>query len=116
MQIFWGPGSFVTALTIAYDHPLRYPLQLIVSLGQFYGVVLYYATAIFDHYIMQVTYTRPEAAYYWGYFVFTNGFWVVIPVWLIWQSVSATWSAFAAVNDAAKVMDRMGRANGKKVN
>ena len=37
MQVFWGPLSFVTAALIAYDHPLRYPLQLIVSLGQFYG-------------------------------------------------------------------------------
>ncbi|KAH8728131.1 Emopamil binding protein-domain-containing protein [Phaeosphaeriaceae sp. PMI808] len=113
---FWGPLSFVTACLIAYDHPLRYPLQLIVSLGQFYGDVLYYATSMFDHYILNVSYSRPEAAYYWGYFVLMNAFWIIIPGWLMIQSVSATWSAFSAVNDAAKLMAKAGRMNGKKVN
>lgn len=65
-QAFWGPLSFLTAYFIAVDHPLRYSLQLIVSLGQFYGDVLYYATSLFDHYILDVAYTRPEAAYYWA--------------------------------------------------
>jgi len=118
LQVFWGPLSFVTAALIAYDHPLRYPLQLIVSLGQFYGDVLYYATSMFDHYILNVTYSRPEAAYYWGYFVLMNAFWIVIPGFLMAQSVNATWSAFSAVNDAAKVMQmqKAGRMNGKKVN
>lgn len=116
IQAFWGPGSFITAALIAYDHPLRYPLQLIVSLGQFYGDVLYYATSIFDHNILNISYSRPEAAYYWGYFVLMNAFWIVIPGFLMVQSVNATWSAFSAVNDAAKVMARAGRMNGKKVN
>jgi len=95
---------------------VRYSLQLIVSLGQFYGDVLYYATSMFDDHIYNLSYSRPEAAYYWGYFVLMNAFWIVIPGFLMWQSVSATWSAFSAVNDAAKVMARAGRANGKKVN
>ena len=95
-QAFWGPLSFVTAGLIAYDHPVRYPLQLIVSLGQFYGDVLYYATSMFDHYILNVSYSRPEAAYYWGYFVLMNAFWIVIPGFLMAQSVGATWSAFSA--------------------
>jgi cholestenol delta-isomerase len=115
-QAFWGPLSFVSAALIAYDHPLRYPLQLIVSLGQFYGDVLYYATSMFDHYILNVSYSRPEACYYWGYFVLMNAFWIVIPGFLMYQSVTATVSAFSAVNDAAKLMQRAGRANGKKVN
>ncbi|KAH7406723.1 Emopamil binding protein-domain-containing protein [Phaeosphaeria sp. MPI-PUGE-AT-0046c] len=113
---FWGPLSFVTAVLIAYDHPVRYPLQLIVSLGQFYGDVLYYATSMFDHYILNVSYSRPEASYYWGYFVLMNAFWIVIPGFLMYQSVNATWSAFSAVNDAHKLLERAGRANGKKVN
>jgi cholestenol delta-isomerase len=106
----------VTAGLIAYDHPLRYPLQLIVSLGQFYGDVLYYATSMFDHYILNVSYSRPEASYYWGYFVLMNAFWIVIPGLLMIQSVNATVSAFRAVNDATKLMTKAGRANGKKVN
>lgn len=108
-QVFWGPGSFITAYLISIDHPLRYSFQLIVSLGQFYGDVLYYATSLFDHYILDVVYSRPEAAYYWGYFVLMNAFWIVIPGYLMYQSVSATWSAFAAVNDAAKVLERAGK-------
>ncbi|CAO2652667.1 Nn.00g009500.m01.CDS01 [Neocucurbitaria sp. VM-36] len=107
--VFWGPGSFVTAYLISIDHPLRYSFQLIVSLGQFYGDVLYYATSLFDHYILNVSYTRPEAAYYWGYFVLMNAFWIVIPGYLMYQSVAATWSAFAAVNDAHKLLQRAGQ-------
>tara|TARA_R110002003_G_scaffold1035_6_gene22096 strand:- start:1006 stop:1221 length:216 start_codon:yes stop_codon:yes gene_type:complete len=71
---------------------------------------------MFDHYILNVSYSRPEAAYYWGYFVLMNAFWIVIPGYLMYQSVSATVSAFSAVNDAARLMGRAGRINGKKVN
>ncbi|KAI8932577.1 hypothetical protein NX059_010082 [Plenodomus lindquistii] len=108
--VFWGPGSFLTAYLISIDHPLRYSAQLIVSLGQFYGDVLYYATSLFDHYILNLSYSRPEQFYYWGYFVLMNAFWIVIPGYLMYQSVMATWSAFAAVNDAAKLMERAQKA------
>jgi hypothetical protein len=74
LQIFWGPMSFMTAGLIAVDHPLRYPFQIIVSLGQLYGDVLYYATSMFDHYILDLSYSRPEAAYFWGYFVLMNAY------------------------------------------
>lgn len=122
LQVFWGPLSFLCAGLIAVDHPVRYPLQLIVSLGQFYGDVLYYATSLFDHHILDKSYSRPEAAYYWGYFVLMNAFWIVIPGILMWNSVGATWSAFSAVNDATKLLQRAGamnggaKMNGKKVN
>lgn len=65
---------------IATEHPLRYPLQAIVSLGQLYGDVLYYATAMFDHLIMNLNYSRPEVYYFWGYFVLMNAFWIIIPI------------------------------------
>ncbi|KAG9192471.1 cholestenol Delta-isomerase [Alternaria panax] len=107
--VFWGPGSFLCAYLISIDHPLRYSAQLIVSLGQFYGDVLYYATSLFDHYILNLSYSRPEQFYYWGYFVLMNAFWIVIPGYLMYQSVMATWSAFAAVNDAARLVEKMGK-------
>ncbi|KAL6703947.1 hypothetical protein ACN47E_008885 [Coniothyrium glycines] len=107
--VFWGPGSFLTAYLISIDHPVRYSAQLIVSLGQFYGDVLYYATSLFDHYILNLSYSRPEQFYYWGYFVLMNAFWIVIPGYLMFQSVMATWSAFAAVNDAHKLLQRAGQ-------
>ena len=64
---------------ITTQHPMRYPLQAIVSLGQLYGDVLYYATSMFDHYLMDITYSRPEAYYFWGYYFLMNWFWIVIP-------------------------------------
>lgn len=78
-QVCWGPLSFIIAALITIDHPLRYPLQGIVSLGQIYGLVLYYATSMFDHYFLGVTYSRPEAYYFWGYYFLMNFFWIVIP-------------------------------------
>jgi EXPERA (EXPanded EBP superfamily) len=64
---------------ITANHPLRYPLQAAVSLGQIYGDVLYYATSMFDHYHKNMTYCRPEAYYFWFYFVFMNFIWIAIP-------------------------------------
>lgn len=64
---------------IAAEHPLRHPLQAMVSLGQIYGLILYYATCMFDHYYKDLTYCRPEAYYFWLYFFLVNFIWIVIP-------------------------------------
>lgn len=77
--VLWGPGCVIVAAMIIRDHPLRFPLQCIVSAGQFYGDALYYATSLFDHYCEGVSYSRPEPFYYWFYFVLMNFFWIVIP-------------------------------------
>jgi cholestenol Delta-isomerase len=77
--ICWGPLSFVVAWTITKENPLRSPLQAIVSLGHLYGDVLYFATSLFDHYILGLSYSRPEPLYFWGYFVFLNAVWIVVP-------------------------------------
>ncbi|KAJ5610249.1 hypothetical protein N7510_006968 [Penicillium lagena] len=79
-SICWGPLSFVLALTIMTQNNLRYPFQIVVSLGQLYGDVLYYATSLFDHYILGLSYSRPEGQIFWGLFVFLNAFWVFIPI------------------------------------
>lgn len=50
-----------------------------VCLGQIYGDILYYATSMFDHYYKGVTYCRPEAYYFWGYYFFMNFIWIIIP-------------------------------------
>ena len=76
---FWGPGCMITAAMIVLRHPLRYSVQLIVSLGQFYGVVLYYATCEFDNAVNGVVISRPEPFYYWFYYFTMNFFWFVIP-------------------------------------
>lgn len=95
--ICWGPLSFIVAHMITTEHPLRYPLQAIVSLGQLYGDVLYYATAMFDHLISNLNYSRPEQYYFWGYFVLMNAFWIIIPIVLIANSISASGRAFKAL-------------------
>ncbi|NXK01523.1 EBP isomerase, partial [Corythaixoides concolor] len=71
----WGPLSFLTFLAFLWHHPARYVLQLLVSLGQLYGDVLYFATearAGWSH-------GDPRPLYFWGYFVGLNGLWVLVP-------------------------------------
>ncbi|OAP64407.1 hypothetical protein AYL99_00379 [Fonsecaea erecta] len=77
--VFWGPLSFLMVYFIIVSHPLRYPLQAIVSLGQIYGDILYFATSMFDHYHKKLTYCRPEPYYFWFYYFLMNIFWIVIP-------------------------------------
>jgi len=73
--VCWGPGCLLVAWLIVRDRPERFPVQLVVSVGQLYGDALYYATSIFDEVVTGVRYSRPEAAYYWCYFVLMNSFW-----------------------------------------
>lgn len=96
--IFWGPLSFLCAYCIIADHPLRYSLQSIVSLGQLYGDVLYYATYSFDSLVAKLEYCRPEQVYFWAYYVLLNAFWIVIPLILLVQSARETTRAFAKVS------------------
>lgn len=79
LQFLWGPISFIVAAMIPFRHPLRHPLQALVCIGQMYGLLLYYGTATFDHFVFGVSYSRPEAYYFWGYYFLCNFFWVVIP-------------------------------------
>lgn len=79
LQFCWGPLSFIVALLITIEHPLRHPLQALVCMGQIYGDILYYATSMFDHYHKGLTYCRPEAYYFWFYYFFLNFIWIVIP-------------------------------------
>jgi cholestenol delta-isomerase len=104
----------MTAYMIATNHPLRHPFQLIVSLGQLYGDVLYYTTSLFDEYILNVRYSRPEAFYYWFYFVLMNSFWIVIPGILIWSSVGWMGRAFKALAKTEASLKANGNGQLKK--
>ncbi|KAI0402722.1 3-beta-hydroxysteroid-Delta(8),Delta(7)-isomerase [Xylaria palmicola] len=104
---FWGPLSLACAWCIVAGHPLRHPLQSVVSLGQLYGDVLYYATCALDLVAAGTEYSRPERAYFWGYYVFLNAFWIVIPTCLLMHSTRETARAFAA-------LERASRADGAK--
>uniref|UniRef100_A0A803YEB0 EXPERA domain-containing protein n=1 Tax=Meleagris gallopavo TaxID=9103 RepID=A0A803YEB0_MELGA len=75
----WGPLSFLTFLAFLCRHPARFVLQLIVSLGQLYGDILYFATEARAGW----THSDPRPLYFWVYFVGLNGIWVVVPAALI---------------------------------
>lgn len=65
--------AFLIAYCIAVQHPARHPLTLLVSTGQVYGDILYYATSLID-----VSYCRPEGYYFWFYYFFFNFIWMVV--------------------------------------
>ncbi|KAF9884649.1 hypothetical protein FE257_001402 [Aspergillus nanangensis] len=108
----WGPLSFCIAYLITTDHVLRHPLQIIVSLGQLYGDVLYYGTCLFEFVVFGVENSRPERYYFWGYFVLLNAFWIVIPLAVLNQSVKACAKAFAT---SKSLQTRTVNGNAKKV-
>lgn len=78
-QVVWGPLSFATAVSIARRGTLRHPLQIIVSVAHLYGVALYFSTSFIEERFRGVAYSRPEAQYFWVYYVGFNAPWVIIP-------------------------------------
>lgn len=54
-------------------------LQLLIDRCVSAGDVVYLATALFDHYVLDVSYSRPENYYFWFYFFLMNFIWIVIP-------------------------------------
>ena len=61
MQFCWGPLSYYVAYLITTQHALRFPLQAVVSLGQIYGDVLYYATCMFELYYKNTVYLQARS-------------------------------------------------------
>ncbi|KAJ6004530.1 emopamil binding protein [Penicillium canescens] len=85
----WGPLAFLIAYCIAVQHPIRHALQIIISTGQVYGDVLYYATSLLDE-----SYCRPEGYYFWFYYFFFNFIWMVVGCYYVKESVVEIWRAF----------------------
>ncbi|KKA24158.1 hypothetical protein T310_1810 [Rasamsonia emersonii CBS 393.64] len=100
-QTVWGPLCFVLAYMIAAQHPLRHALQVIICVAHLYGDALYYATSLFNHYVNGVSYCRPEALYFWGYFFFMNFIWIVVPASYLYESLTAISNAFRALDRTA---------------
>ncbi|RHZ49949.1 hypothetical protein Glove_508g9 [Diversispora epigaea] len=70
-----GPLALLTSIGIYKSWPSRHLLQLTLSIGQIYGLVLYYWTTIFEG----SPHSRPEAFYFWFYFVGINAIWFIVP-------------------------------------
>ncbi|PBP16270.1 hypothetical protein BUE80_DR012989 [Diplocarpon rosae] len=107
----WGPICFVIAYMITTSHPLRHPLQIIVCVGQMYGLILYYATAMFDHYYNAADYSRPEFLYFWVYFFAVNFIWMIIPGLLLVSSVRTVARTFAALDKMTKTLAKGAKKN-----
>ncbi|KAE8418974.1 Emopamil-binding protein [Aspergillus pseudocaelatus] len=95
----WGPLAFFIAYCIAVQHPARHALQLLISVGQVYGDVLYYATSLFDLYFHGETFCRPEGYYFWFYYFFFNFIWMFIGSYYVKQSVGEIYRAFKKVQE-----------------
>lgn len=93
----WGPMSFACTYCIIMEHPLRWALQIIISVGQLYGTILYFGTCILAELVAEISFCRPEALYYWFYYFHFNAWWLAIPSYLIWQSAYASTAAIAKV-------------------
>ncbi|GES60269.1 emopamil binding protein [Aspergillus terreus] len=95
----WGPLAFFIAYCIAVQHPVRHALQLIMSLGQVYGDVLYYATSMFGDWFHGVSFCRPEGYYFWFYYFFFNAIWMVIGSYYVYQSATEITRAFKRIGE-----------------
>ncbi|KAH9621952.1 hypothetical protein KSS87_015591 [Heliosperma pusillum] len=69
-----GPASLLAAYAIATHKPYNYVLQLAVCLGQLYGCVMYYTTAI-----LEGDKFASSPYYYYAYYIGANASWIVIP-------------------------------------
>ncbi|KAK7734002.1 hypothetical protein SLS53_007997 [Cytospora paraplurivora] len=80
--------------------------------GKDAAATLWFVLCGFIHLGLEGTeYSRPELVYFFGYYVFLNAFWIIIPLGLLTQSTQETAKAFAVVrkNEAR----RTGRASAR---
>ncbi len=54
----------------------QHTLQLVISVAQLYGDLVYFITVILDGEEIG----SPEPVYFWFYFIFMNSIWIVVPL------------------------------------
>ncbi|KAG6401314.1 hypothetical protein SASPL_138166 [Salvia splendens] len=69
-----GPACLLVVYAIAKKKSYSYVLQLSICLGQLYGCLVYFATAI-----LEGDNFATSMFYYYAYYVFANMWWVFIP-------------------------------------
>uniref|UniRef100_A0A4X2KNV0 EBP cholestenol delta-isomerase n=2 Tax=Vombatus ursinus TaxID=29139 RepID=A0A4X2KNV0_VOMUR len=72
----WGPLSLWAVGAFLRQRPERFLLQLVISLGQLYGDVLYFLTEYRDGFQHG---ELGHPLYFWLYFVFLNALWIIVP-------------------------------------
>ncbi|KGN52949.1 probable 3-beta-hydroxysteroid-Delta(8),Delta(7)-isomerase [Cucumis sativus] len=73
-SVLEGPACILAAYAIASGKSYSYILQFAISLGQLYGTLLYYVTAVLDGDDFS-----SGPFYYYAYYVVANSFWILIP-------------------------------------
>lgn len=94
-----GPLAFLATYAFVKQTPYRYIAQLVLSLGQFYGDVLYFAIEIHDGFI-HGPFGHP--LYFWFYFMFLNSLWIIIPFACIvesWKNITTSQLAADLTSD-----------------
>ena len=54
-------------------------VQVMICFGHMYSDTLYYATSLLDYYVRGVDHCRPEAYYFWVYYICMNFVWIIVP-------------------------------------
>ncbi|KAF9977338.1 hypothetical protein BGZ73_006379 [Actinomortierella ambigua] len=98
----WGPLALYTAYAQYHDLPSRHILQLIVSLGQLYGDILYYFTTLIEG----CPHGDPHPYYFYFYFIHFNAWWVIIPIILMYSSIKYLYRATSTTAKGKKEKKR----------
>ncbi|KAI0010337.1 EBP-domain-containing protein [Xylariaceae sp. FL0662B] len=94
----WGPLCFANAVAIVRDCPARDALRITACVAHLYGVALYFGTSLCELYFTGFSHSRPEALYFWGYYVGCNIPWAIIPAGLLFGSVRTVIRATRALD------------------
>jgi cholestenol delta-isomerase len=78
-----GPLAFLATLAFMRHSPYRFVVQMVLSLFQLYGDMLYFSTEVREGFIHGPV---GHPLYFWFYFVFLNTFWIVVPLACIIES------------------------------
>eukprot|EP00123_Amoebidium_parasiticum_P009009 comp19153_c0_seq1/m.21832 comp19153_c0_seq1/g.21832 ORF comp19153_c0_seq1/g.21832 comp19153_c0_seq1/m.21832 type:complete len:214 (-) comp19153_c0_seq1:372-1013(-) len=74
---FDGPVALLVAVAISRRSHFRYPFQLMVSICQLYGCILYFGIEIFEGF---KSINTGSPFHFWVYFFLMNFIWIVIPL------------------------------------
>ena len=103
---FNGPIAIWAAWSFLNNCACRYVAQLILSLCQLYGDVLYFMTAYKEGFKDG---PMGHPLYFWFYFVVLNAFWIIIPLILSIQSILKLTIAQASIDTCQSNIDTISK-------
>ncbi|XP_038066950.1 3-beta-hydroxysteroid-Delta(8),Delta(7)-isomerase-like isoform X2 [Patiria miniata] len=109
-----GPGCFLIVWAFITRHPMRHVMQLAVSIGQTYGVLIYFITEYYEDFSHGPLW---HPIYFWLYVIGFNAPWAIIPPLLIrqsWRELCQAQRALDKVNGYMPPSDGRGASSKKK--